>query len=172
MLKHPKVRMKADVVIWLMTVEETRLEKENNSSIYPHILANTCPEGRFKHLKIENHAALGSPPHPLETVSQTAVVIGSERFFYYIFIFYAPAPLNEFFLCEANILWCSLRKSWILERLHLLLFLLLLLFLIPPPPLTCLAAAACGLPRHHQRWNAHKSAIQRWAEQPDKQREK
>lgn len=120
MLKHPKVRMKADVVIWLMTVEETqssktgerrqpgkkkkRLEKENNFSIYPQILANTCPEGRFKHLKIENHAALGSPPHPPETVSQTAVVIGSERFFYYIFIFYAPAPLNEFLLCEANIL--------------------------------------------------------------------
>lgn len=79
------------------------MEKENNSSINPQILANTCPEGRFKHLKIENHAALGSLPRPPETVSQTAVVIGLERLFFIIF-FYAPTLLNEFLVCEANIL--------------------------------------------------------------------
>lgn len=89
------------MVLWLMIVEETQisktgkrrrekkmLEEENNSSFYPQILANTCPEGSFRHLKIEKHAALGSPPHPPETVTQTAVVIGSERFlFYYIIVF-------------------------------------------------------------------------------------
>lgn len=59
--------MKTDVVLLLMTVEDTqssktgekrrekkRWEEENNSNVYPQILANTCPEGRFRHLKIEN----------------------------------------------------------------------------------------------------------------------
>lgn len=94
--------MKTDVIIRLMTVEETEQQNRGeavgekkekgwrrkiNFSIYAQILANTCPEGPFKHLKIENHAALGSPPHPPETGSQTAVVIGSERFFFFILIF-------------------------------------------------------------------------------------
>lgn len=81
---------------------ETKLEEENNSSINPHIPANSCPEGGFRHLNIENPAAAGSPPHPPQTVSQTAAVIGWEIFFSIIIVFYAP--LNEFLLCETNIL--------------------------------------------------------------------
>lgn len=51
--------------------------------IYPRLLKNTCLRGHFKFLKIANHLVYGPllflllPP---ETVSQTAMVIGSESF--------------------------------------------------------------------------------------------
>lgn len=66
-----------------------RLEEENNSTIYPRISTNTCLMGHFKHLKIEHLRGYGPLfflPQPPETLSQTAMVIGSESF--------APALLN------------------------------------------------------------------------------
>lgn len=59
------------------------LMEENNSNILSRISTNTCLKGHFMYLKIENHWAyspllfLSQPP---ETVSQTAMVIGSESF--------------------------------------------------------------------------------------------
>lgn len=143
MFEHPEVRLRWNAEQQNQGEEAVKrwLEEENNFSIYSLILANTCPQGCFKHLKIERNAALSSAPHPPETVSQTAVVIGSEGFFFLLYYCFFYAPLNEFLLCEANILWHSLRRSWIsvVERLllpflHLHLLLLLLLLHQPTTP--------------------------------------
>lgn len=64
----------------------------------PRLFRNTCLRGHIKNLKIENHRAYGPLlflSEPPETVSQTAVVIGSESF--------CTSTLNEFLICEANI---------------------------------------------------------------------
>lgn len=65
--------------------EKRRLEEGKDSTIYiyPRLFKNTCLRGHFKYLKIENHRAYGPLlflPQPPETVSQTAMVIGSESF--------------------------------------------------------------------------------------------
>ena len=74
---------------WEDKMEEKykKLEGENDSTIHinPRIFKNTCLRGHFKYLKIEKRRAYGALlllrlPRPPETVSQTAMVIGSESF--------------------------------------------------------------------------------------------
>lgn len=80
---------------------------------------------------------------PPETVSQTAVVIGSERVLFFSF-FFGTSTFKLILTLWGKHLWHSPRRKGFFVCGGEL-----------PPP------AGCGrlrLPRRHQRWSAHKSA--------------
>lgn len=108
--------------------------------VYPRLFKYTCLKGHFKPLKIENHSAYcpSSPsPRPPETVSQTAMVIGSERFSTGTFNW----TLN---LWGKHLCW-PLRKASVC---------------LGAVPVVTSGLSRLQLPRRHQRWNVDTSAIQ------------
>lgn len=67
--------------------------------IYTGLFKNTCLMGHFMYLKIENHRAYG-PLLFLPPPSRDCISDSNGNWFWE---FFAPALLNEFLICEANI---------------------------------------------------------------------